>query len=272
VSWSLRIGRAFGIPIRLHVTMLILPFLFFPGYSEAGLFGWAVGAALIVLLFGSVLLHELGHSLVARVYGVRTEDIVLTPIGGLARIVNMPRSPRQEILIAAAGPAVSLLIAAVAWLGAPLLTALGGRWFGLALGQLVEVNVMLGLFNLIPALPLDGGRVLRGLLATHTDHLTATRRAARVGRVLAVAGGLASIFWLDSWSLALIALFVWIAAGNEVRLAWYQELQRQQTNAPGPDGWLDPTAAARRDARDIVVVDAGPAEILERRDPPNRKP
>jgi Zn-dependent protease len=238
MSWT--IGTVFGIPVRLHYSMLLLPFLTMNWVSTDGLLGLVSWLGLAVLLFGSVLLHELGHALTARRFGVHTYDIVLTPIGGMARVVNMPKNPRHEIAIAIAGPLVSLAIAGVSFfLQIPLALlpiAIPSRIYE-ALFVLSGANVVLGVFNLIPALPMDGGRVLRGALALKRDYLTATRIAARIGRILAVAGGLYALY-IGHWPLALIAVFVYISAGSEVRMATLRAYQETAKDSPfeGPFG------------------------------------
>ena len=140
------------------------------------------GLTLIVLLFGCVLLHEFGHALTARRFGIATRYITLLPIGGLALLESMPRDPRQEIVVALAGPAVNLVIAAGAWL-AMRLAGESGVLFSLPFGQgllptLLAANLMLAVFNLLPAFPMDGGRVLRAALSLRMDRLRATRTAA----------------------------------------------------------------------------------------------
>jgi stage IV sporulation protein FB len=292
MSWSWKIGTLFGIPVRLHVSMVLIPFLAFGWVSGSGPAALITAAALVVLLFGSVLLHELGHALVARRFGVRTMDIVLTPLGGMARVIDMPRSPQHEIAIAVAGPIVSLTIAGVALvtnillLMAPIVPAVAFE----GLGILMWVNTMLGLFNLVPALPMDGGRVLRGLLALKYDFLKATRIAARIGRVIAVVGGVLGVVYFESWSLAAIAVFVFFSAGMEERVAEWREARRQAAA-----GWNDSIDGARRRAgprthtwtwtsrsngpsrpqpprrpnsdRDVVVIEGGKAEVISRKDP-----
>ncbi len=292
MSWT--IGTFFKIPIRLHISMLLVPLLTYNWMPIQGIIDIVAWAALVVLLFGSVLLHEIGHALTARRYGIRTQDIILTPIGGMARIVSMPQKPIQEIAIAVAGPVVSLAIAGIGF-------ALS-IFFGLVpqlplavfkgVGLLFWINVMLGVFNLVPALPMDGGRILRGFLAMKHDYLKATQIAAKVGRALAVAGAILAIFWLKSWSLALISMFIYISAGTEVRMAQMRAYQQRMTDsakaAYGPNGqpqawpwpsnsrsprpshppedqdWSKPHRPANRE---VVVIQGGKAEIVSRTDP-----
>jgi Zn-dependent protease len=220
VKWSARIGRFAGIDVYVHVTFLLL-LLFFAWRSwqaTGTLAGVLSGTLLILMLFLCVLLHEYGHALTARRFGIGTRHITLLPIGGLALLESMPKDPRQEILVALAGPAVNVAIAAVIFL---VLTLAGGRGglLHLELGRggilqtLLAANLMLALFNMLPAFPMDGGRVLRAFLALRMDRVRATRTAALIGQVLAV--GLGILGLLGNPFLVLIAVFVWIGAGSE---------------------------------------------------------
>lgn len=236
MAWT--IGRLFGIPVRLHFTMVLVPFLTYNWMPVSTPLGFLFWLSLVGLLFGSVLLHEFGHALTARKYGIITQDIVLTPLGGMARVMSMPKNPRQEIAIAIAGPLVSLALSGLAFVGLYALAvvpSLSGRGSE-TLIILFQANLMLALFNLVPALPMDGGRVLRGVLALKRDHLSATRLAARIGRGLAVVGG---ILGFMHWNLILvfIAIFVYITAGSEVRMAEYRAMEeeyRRRGRSPGP--------------------------------------
>jgi Zn-dependent protease/predicted transcriptional regulator len=187
-----------------------------------------VGAIIyIISLFAIVVMHELSHALTARRFGIMTRDIILLPIGGVARLERMPRDPRQELLVALAGPAFNIVFALVLW---GLLIATGGppQWEEVTVGvvtsgrtfllQLVAANVMLALFNLLPAFPMDGGRVLRATIALVThDHARATTIAARVGRAFALVFALVGLFVFHppNLFLVLIALFVWLGAVSE---------------------------------------------------------
>ena len=255
MRWALKIGSLFGIPIRLHFTMAIVPLFAFSAVESGDFAGIALALGLTVLLFGSVVAHELGHALVARRFGVRTEDIVLLPIGGVARIVNLPKRPAHEIAIAAAGPAVSIALAAAAY---ALLLALRLFMSPVALAAasvFIQMNVILGLFNLVPALPMDGGRVLRGLLALKRDYLSATRIAVRIGRGIAIAGMVYAI-WAGDLMLGFIALFVFMGAGSEERIAWMREAAERGAARGGPLGG-------------VIVIQGGKAEVISRKDPEN---
>lgn len=220
MKWSFRIGRFLGIDVYMHVTFLIL--LAFLGLANLLAGGTLVQVASSVLfflaLFGCVLLHEYGHALMARKYGIPTRDITLLPIGGVARLERMPGKPAQELWVALAGPAVNVIIALMlgAWL------TVSGGWEPLSslsttsgsfLEKLLAVNVFLVLFNLLPAFPMDGGRVLRALLAMRMEYARATRIAAHTGQGMAILFGFAGLF--TNPMLLLIALFVWAGAAQE---------------------------------------------------------
>jgi len=218
MGWSLTIGRIAGIRVELHFT-----FLLFIGWIaiSRGLLTGQPGQAIIavvtlLLVFACVLLHELGHALAARRYGIPTRDITLLPIGGVARLARMPDKPSQEIVVAIAGPLVNVAIAAVlAVFVRPMgrsvedLLATGG-----IPETLLVVNVVMILFNMIPAFPMDGGRVLRALLAMRMGYSRATSVAARVGQGIAILFGMAGLF-SSNVMLMFIALFVFVAASEE---------------------------------------------------------
>ncbi|MDX1383762.1 MAG: site-2 protease family protein, partial [Thermoanaerobaculia bacterium] len=219
MKWSFRIGTLFGIPVYVHATFaLLLLWIGLAHWREGGAAAALQGIAFLLALFGCVVLHELGHALTARRFGIQTQDVTLLPIGGVARLERMPEEPRQELLVALAGPAVNVVLAAglAIWLAAaaalvPIetLSVTGGSF----LARLLAVNVMLVVFNLVPAFPMDGGRVLRALLATKVDYSRATRIAASIGQGFALLFGFAGLFWNPF--LIFIALFVWIGAAAE---------------------------------------------------------
>ena len=223
-GWSWHLGTIFGIEIRVHATFLILLGWVAMSHLAAGHTpAMAVnGVGYILAVFGIVVLHELGHALTARRFGIRTRDITLLPIGGVARLERMPSRPSQEFLVAIAGPAVNfalafLLFAVLAAMGAIEDTSHWTLVGGPFLAKLMWTNLGLGIFNLIPAFPMDGGRVLRALLAMRTSYLRATDIAAMVGQGLALAFGLVGLF--VNPFLVFIALFVWIGAQGEARIA-----------------------------------------------------
>jgi Zn-dependent protease len=223
MKWSVRIGKAFGIPVYMHLTFLLL--LAWVGWSE-----WAqsksvdaalLGILFILALFGCVVLHEFGHALMARRFGITTRDVTLLPIGGVARLERMPDDPKQELWVAIAGPAVNVVIAVVLFFAlkyAGLLESLEEMSIsgGTFLGRLLLVNVSLVLFNLIPAFPMDGGRVLRAFLAMRMEYTRATHIAASVGQGAAFLFGLIGLFYNPF--LIFIAFFVWIGAAQEASM------------------------------------------------------
>lgn len=229
MNWSLRLFKIKGIDIKVHLTfvlILIWAAYRWSGSTGEGLQGALFGIVATLLLFFSVTLHELGHSLQAIKFGVRVRDITLMPMGGLAQMEEIPEEPNKELRIAIAGPLVNfgiavLLIAAGYILDRRALLSLedlraslgSASWSGL-LAYLTSANLMLGLFNLVPAFPMDGGRVLRALLAKKLSYARATKIAAQVGQGLALLMGLWGLM-NGSWTLVIIAIFVWMGAGQE---------------------------------------------------------
>lgn len=227
MKWSTKVGRLFGIDVYVHFTFLLL--LVFLGFvywrSTQNVYSALIGVAFILGLFGCVLLHEFGHALMARRYGIATRDITLLPIGGLARLERMPENPMQEFWVALAGPAVNVVIALglYVWLAATNgfvsteeLAANGGAM----LQRLMVVNVFLVLFNLLPAFPMDGGRVLRALLATRLGRRRATAIAANIGQAMAILFGI--IGFLYNPFLVFIAIFVYLGAQAEAGMVEMQ--------------------------------------------------
>jgi Zn-dependent protease len=218
MRWSYTIGRIAGTDIKVHVTFLLfVGWWAMMGYQEGELSGALAAALSLLAFFACILLHEFGHILMAGRFGVRTPDVILLPIGGVARLERIPDEPKQELLIALAGPAVTLAIIVVLY---ALLRLIGHPIVGQLepdapfLGQLLAVNIYLLLFNLIPAFPMDGGRVLRALLASRLGIVRGTRAAATLGQTLAVAGGLYGIT-KPAPLLVLIAFFVFLGASAE---------------------------------------------------------
>ncbi len=219
MRWSWKVATVAGIPVRIHVTFfLLLVWLFWSGASR-GLVHAVEGVAFILAAFACVVLHEFGHALMGRRYGVVTRDITLLPIGGVARLDRIPRRPSQEVAVALAGPLVNVVIAGALFLAMRLSTnvydfgdpGLLERSF---VARLFVFNLGVTAFNLIPAFPMDGGRVLRALLAMRLDYVRATRVAATVGQAIAFLFGFLGLFGPNP-ILILIALFVFIAAGQE---------------------------------------------------------
>lgn len=208
IRWSWRVGTLFGIDISIHATfLLLLAWVMGSAYRAQGRVEDAVAAlALILAVFGSVILHELGHALTARRFGIVTRDITLLPIGGMARLERMPERPSQEMLVAVAGPLVSFALAAV-------LGFVGWALNLTPIGEVARINLMLGTFNLLPAFPMDGGRILRAGLAWRGDPRRATRIAVTVGQATAMVLGLLGLF--GNPILVAIAGFIWLAAAAE---------------------------------------------------------
>jgi Zn-dependent protease/predicted transcriptional regulator len=220
MKWSLKLGRFAGIDVYMHVTFLLL-------VSWVALLHWrqgqsiaaaAAGVGFILAVFLCVVLHEFGHALTAGRYGIKTRDIILLPIGGVARLERLPTEPLQELKVALAGPAVNVVIAAglFFWLKVTasleplqMLTMTTGPF----LERIMAVNLFLVAFNMIPAFPMDGGRVLRALLATRKDYSRATQIAASIGQGLAIFFGIIGLFYNPL--LLFIAFFVWIGASQE---------------------------------------------------------
>lgn len=222
MKWSLQIGKLFGIPIRVHVTFLLLLFFIgIVGSRQAGGAGAAFGMISILFIFLCVILHEVGHSLTAIRYGINVKDIVLMPIGGVSRMEDIPEDPRKEITISVVGPLVSFVLAFIFFLIARVTDqSIDLRTLSLFSGNLVGnlfwINLILGLFNLVPAFPMDGGRVLRGILATSTDSLRATKIAVSIGQAFAILLFFFGIFF--NWWMALIAIFIYLGAEGEERM------------------------------------------------------
>ena len=223
-SWSLRIGKFFGIDVFIHWTFWILVLWIFMMHASGGhgLVDGARGVLFVLALFGCVVLHEFGHALTARRFGVQTKDITLYPIGGIASLEGMPEKPGQELLVGLAGPAVNLFIALIVWVylsvfgQIPDLAAISSS-HDLSqvpfLWNLFFANLVLAVFNLLPAFPMDGGRALRSVLSFFIDRASATRVAAGIGQFLAIVFVFLGFFY-NFW-LVFIGLFVFLGAGGE---------------------------------------------------------
>jgi Zn-dependent protease len=232
MPWSITVGHVAGSEIRIHLTFLILlAWIGIAQYLDGGGAAAIDGILFIVAVFACVVLHELGHAIAARRYGIATPDITLLPIGGLARLSRIPEKPGEEIVIALAGPAVNVVIALV------LIAVLGARFDPASvpsienpapgfLARLAAVNVFLVLFNLIPAFPMDGGRVLRALLAFRLGRRRATEIAAVIGQGLAFAFGFLGLM-AGNPILVFIAIFVFLAASAEAGDVGMREATRR---------------------------------------------
>lgn len=221
MKWSLNLGRIAGIKIQVHWTFVLL--LGWVAFTEtqrgSNLPTTLLAMGFILLVFLCVVLHELGHSLTAQRYGINTKSITLLPIGGVASLERMPEKPKQELLIAVAGPAVNVAIAFILWLVLPPLHSVPTEEFFMRITPanflylLLFVNIVLVLFNAIPAFPMDGGRVLRALLAFKLGRARATQIAANLGQLLAI--GFVFIGFFNNPFLILIGVFVYFGAYSE---------------------------------------------------------
>ena len=273
---GIRIGSAFGIPIRLDLTfLLVLPLFAWLIGSDVGsltgvvndLFGsaidvapltvgsmqWILGSAAAIGLFVCVLFHEFGHSLVAMRYGYEIESITLWLFGGVARFTEMPEDWRQELSIALAGPIVSVglgVLAYLAFLALPA-TTLGPVKF--VVGYLALTNVVLAVFNMLPGFPMDGGRVLRALLARTRPHAQATKIAAEVGKIFAFLLGIFGLF--TNLFLIALAFFIYIGASSEAQ---------QTVMKAAFEGVTVRDVMTPREKLDTVSVDTSVAELLDR--------
>ncbi len=235
MKWSWKLATIAGIGIYVHWTFfLIIGWIVMVRLNEEHATATSVveGVAFVLSIFGCVVLHELGHALTAKRYGIQTRDITLLPIGGVARLERMPEQPGQEFWVALAGPAVNVVIAGalyvVLWLTRGGVTfdadSLSSNDFLL---NLFEVNIFLVLFNLLPAFPMDGGRVLRAVLAHFSgDFVGATQVAASIGQMMAILFGMAGLFVVHNPFLVFIALFVYLGAQEEAHMVQVRSLFR----------------------------------------------
>jgi Zn-dependent protease/CBS domain-containing protein len=230
MSWSINIGTIAGTAVRIHITfVLFLGWIFFATYAAEGPEAALANLIFLILLFACVLAHEFGHIFTARAFGVATPDVTLLPIGGVARLERIPEAPHEEFLIAIAGPLVNVLIAlglivlAGARLNSGDLTAMDSAKVWLV-DRLAAVNLFLVLFNMIPAFPMDGGRVLRALLATRMGYVRATEVAAMIGQGVAFVLGFVGLFYNPM--LIFIAIFVYLAAASEAHMVAMRGISR----------------------------------------------
>jgi len=286
---ALTVLRVRGVPIRLHFSVLLLvPFLAWVVAAQTalvaeaaelppgrlGLPGWAWGAVAAVGLLASITVHELAHTLVAIRHGGRVDSIVLMALGGVSQVSRMPRAPRHELQMALAGPATSLVIAAICAAGYTFARASPGIAFGFFL--LAYLNFVLGIFNLLPAFPMDGGRVLRAALALRWSKTRATRIAATVGKAMALALGVFGLLGGGIW-LVLIGLFVWAGASQERLYAEVQgalsDLQVGEVQNVVPqvaaDDSVERARIAMREAKatsGVVLEDGEPIGVIRSND------
>lgn len=231
--WSFHVATFGGTEVRIHATfLLLLAWIGLISLGNGGLAAALEAMVFLIAIFTCVLLHEFGHVLAARRYGIQTPDIILLPIGGVARLERMPRKPSQELIVAIAGPAVNILIAGLLMLVLRISPAVGLNFNmveGTLADRLIAWNLIMVAFNMIPAFPMDGGRVLRAFLAMLTDYANATRLAAGVGQVLAVLAAVVAMFVAQNPLLVIIAVFIFLSAGQEAAYVSEQEAVRGLT-------------------------------------------
>ena len=222
--------RIRGIQLALHGSfLLLLAYVGWEGWRDGGLEGAAWSVAILAAFFTCVVLHELGHCFTAMRFGIGVRRILLMPIGGMAEFESIPRQPSRELLMTLAGPAVNFVIAGVLWLavGSPEtwdFSAYAADPVGFA-HLLLHWNLLMGLFNLVPVFPMDGGRIFRALLATKLPYLRATFWAATVGKILAVTAALVAILWLDRYLTAVLFAFIFFAGEAEYRAVQRREVE-----------------------------------------------
>ncbi|AKJ63756.1 site-2 protease family protein [Kiritimatiella glycovorans] len=252
IKGSYRIATVAGIPIKVHLTLLLMLLLFLVWQGPLGLI-IALG------LFTSVALHELGHSRVALRKGCTVSEIMLLPIGGMAKMSNLPRDPADEFKIAIAGPLVSLGLSAAAF-GLYLLSgSLGLELAAFVALSLAVLNLVLALFNLLPSFPMDGGRIFRAWLTPRKGRLEATRIASKIGRSLAVVFGIVGLF-NGNLILVLIAVFIFQAAGAEYRLVRQQHHPLYGEGFGGPQRYGNPGV-------EETEISVGPPPYAQKRSP-----
>jgi Zn-dependent protease len=232
LGWSINLFRIRGIRISLHFSfLLLLAYVCWDGWQEAGMSGLIWSAATILAFFTCVVLHELGHSLTAMRFGVHVRRILLMPIGGMAEFDQIPRRPSQELLITVAGPAVNFVIAALIWCIVDFPTAWDADTATNSLADLARTllvwNLIMGIFNLIPAFPMDGGRILRAILALRLSYVKATYWAVTVAKVIIVPGVILELY-RGRYFVVAIFIFIYLAGEAEYRAVKRREVEESQ--------------------------------------------
>ncbi|MCG6856591.1 MAG: site-2 protease family protein [Salaquimonas sp.] len=272
MQWSFPIVRVAGSEIRVHVTFfLLLAWIGIVQFQEGGQKAAIEGIAFVIAIFACVVLHELGHAIAARRYGIKTPRITLLPIGGVAELERMPENPLHEIVVAVAGPLVNVVIAAIlvygfgAVLSADAMQAIENPALSF-LSRVAAVNVILVLFNLIPAFPMDGGRVLRALLSMRYNRTKATDIAANIGQGLAFVFGFLGLI-SGNVLLVFVAIFVYLAASGESMAVSLQDAAKSvevkdamitEFETLGPNSTLDDAVEAllRTTQHEFPVIDS----------------
>jgi len=246
LSGATHIGTVYGIPIKVHITLwILLPVIAFSFMPVSNTLGLIWGFLFATGIFASVLLHELGHSIVSIQKGCKVREILLLPIGGMAKLEHMPSKPRDELQIAIAGPAVSIALSILCPLFAYPFQEINMPFAATLLVGIGRMNLYLALFNLLPSYPMDGGRVFRALMEPKFGRLEATRRAAKLGRIMAIGFGIFGLMPPFNLGLIVIAIFIYMAAGAEYRVIAMQEMMKnggfRTTEAPPPrqEIWSD---------------------------------
>jgi len=248
LGWSINLFRIFGIQLAVHATFfLLMAYAAYEGWQSGGLPGLSWRLLLMILFFTCVVMHELGHSLTAKRYGVRVPRILLLPIGGMAEMDHVPRQPSAEFLITIAGPAVNFVIVAIlapfTWKYLLGIEAMPDFSPAELLTQLFLANLIMGTFNLLPVYPMDGGRILRSILALWLPYLQATWWAVAVTRVLAPILAFCAIYFLDWWMLGILFVFILFTGNTEYRLlrrreeeaAYWADMARRVIVPPAAD-------------------------------------
>lgn len=247
LGWSINLFRVFGIQLAVHATFfLLLAYAAYDGWMTGGGSGLVWRVLVTVLFFVCVVLHELGHSLTAKRYGVVVPRILLLPIGGMAEMNHIPRQPSAEFLITIAGPAVNFGLVALllpfSWRYALGLEGVPEFSGAELMTQLLLANLIMGTFNLLPVYPMDGGRILRSILALWLPYLSATRWAVMITRVLAPLFAFIAIYFLHWWMLGILFLFILMTGNIEYRIlrrreaeaAYWADLTRRVAVIPSP--------------------------------------
>lgn len=255
---TLYVGKLLGIKVYIHWTFWFLAIYIVLSNLEKGLSGAASALGFVFAVFGCVFLHEMGHAIAAKYFKIPTLDITLLPIGGLARMGEFPRSPVAELVVAIAGPLVNVAIALVLLFGLSIQASFArlDETGVVSLGpmeQLLIANIALAVFNMLPSFPMDGGRVLRSILAMFMSYSMATRYAARIGQSMAVVMFLAGLYYA-SFSLVLISVMVFVVCSGELLKERLMQAREQLVRNQSPfDGTFEQTYRRDQDGSDDIV-------------------